>query len=384
MPASSDNPKWAEKRPSEDFYRILNPDGSLRGDRPAVDDAELLTWYRAMLRMRMFEGLSVRMQRRGELSVAASSRGEEAVGVGAAAALREGDWCFPSYRQMGALLYWKAPVDRMVATARGAPPEHTAKHLPLSAESVPRVSFAPYTVFLGASIPHAVGSALADKLNKRPIVTLAFLGDGATSEGDFYEGLNFAGVMQVPLVTIIQNNQWSISVPASRQTAAHTFAEKAVAVGIDYSRVDGNDVFAIYEKSREAVDRARRGKPSVIEAVTYRVGDHNTADASELYRGDEEASYWKTRDPVDRFEAYLVAAGLLNEAEKQRITAEMDTELRAAVTRGRQVPAPPVTLMFANHLMNPQGWSWKRQESEFQMELAGENPYQELNDELPS
>jgi pyruvate dehydrogenase E1 component alpha subunit len=369
--------RWSENRPAEDFHRVLAPDGTLVGKRPACSDEELVRWYRVMVETRMFEALTVRMQRRGEISVAGSSRGEEAVGVGAAAALQPGDWCYPSYRQMSAVHYWGVPLENVVAAMMSAPPEHIAEHLPLAAGAVPpAVQIVPYAVFLAASIPHAAGSALADKLNARRHVTLAFCGEGATSEGDFYEGINFAGALHVPLVVVVQNNQWCISVPAHRQSAVPTFAHKAMAAGLRHERVDGNDVLAVYQKTHEAVQRARDGnEPSLIEAVTYRMEDHNTADSAALYRGDTELDYWRTRDPVDRFERYLESTGLVAESARQRIAQEADARLRAAIARSRTVPVAPAELMFASHLLGAPGWSFERQRENLRSELAGRNPF---------
>jgi pyruvate dehydrogenase E1 component alpha subunit len=380
MPASDaaePDIRWSERRPPEDFYRLLMPDGTMVGERPACSDEELVRWYRVMVETRMFEALTIRMQRRGEISVAGSSRGEEAVGVGAAAALQPGDWCYPSYRQMSALHYCGVPLENVVAAMMSAPPEHIAEHLPLARGAAPpAVQLVPYAIFLAASIPHATGSALADKLNARRHVTLAFCGEGATSEGDFYEGINFAGALHVPLVVIVQNNQWCISVPAHRQSAVPTFAHKAVAAGLRHERVDGNDVFAVYQKTHDAVQRARDGDgPSLIEAVTYRMEDHNTADSAALYRRDPELDYWRTRDPVDRFERYLESTGLVTESDRQRIAAEADARLRAAIARSRTVPAAPAELMFANHLLGSPGWSFERQREHLRRELAGQSPF---------
>lgn len=373
--------RWGETRPPEDFYRVLDPDGTLRGKRPVASDVELLSWYRVLVETRVFEQLCIRMQRRGEVSVAASTLGEEAVGIGAAAALQAGDWCFPSYRQTSAFLLWNLPIDRMVAGLTGAPPEHINEQLPILDESPPLVHFVPYTVFLGASIPHAVGSAMADQLNARKTVTLAFVGDGATSEGDFYEGLNFAGVFKVPLVVIVQNNQWSISVPAHRQSAARTFAEKAVAVGLRHARVDGNDILAVYEKTKEAVDSARSGGgTTLIEAVTYRIGDHNTSDSADLYRGRQEVEYWQTLDPLERFERYMRALGLVNEDGKRTMMESASERFRAAIARARKLPPAPAALMFANHLIDRQGQSLRRQEAELADELGGRNPFASTDD----
>lgn len=370
------NARWEEKRPPEDFHRVLEPGGTLRGECPTSSDAEMLGWYRAFVETRLFEQHCIRMQRRGEVSVAASTLGEEAVGIGATAALQAGDWCFPSYRQTSAFLLWKLPIDRIVAGLLGASPEQISEHLPILDESMPVVHFVPYTVFLAASIPHAVGSAMADRLNARSTVTLAFVGDGATSEGDFYEGLNFAGVFNVPLVIIVQNNQWSISVPAHRQTAARTFADKAVAAGVRHARVDGNDVFAIYEKTREAVDRARSGAgPSLIEAVTYRMGDHNSSDSAGLYRGEQEVDYWRAQDPLERLERYMRSVGLVNDHTKRTMTEDANERFRAAIARARKVPATSAALMFANHLIDQPGWIFRRQQAELSDELEGKNPF---------
>ncbi len=374
--------KWAEVRPSEDYFRILNPDGSVQGKLPGVSNQELLRWYEALVETRTFEAMASRLQRRGVLSVAASSRGEEAVGVAAAAALQPGDWLFPAYRQLSAMLYWKTPVDRVMAGLMGNAPEHIREHLPLPVEQAPTVNIMPYPIFLGAYIPLAVGCALADRLNGRPQVSLAFLGEGSTSEGDFHDGLNFAGILNTPCVIIVQNNQWSISVPASRQTAAATFAQKAVAYGLPHERVDGNDVFAVYDKVKQAVDRARAGGgATLIEAVTYRMLDHNSADSSAVYRTEDEAEYWKALDPVERFEKYLLVNGILDAAAKARIEADMEARLREQIDRGRAVPPTPAESMFLSHLHGEPGWSERHQRAELACELAGGNPFMDFTGE---
>jgi pyruvate dehydrogenase E1 component alpha subunit len=374
--------KWREARPREDYLRILNPDGSVNGAVPQVADEELLRWYRAFIETRLLETLGLRLQRRGVLSVAGTSLGEEACGLGAAAALRPGDWLHPSYRQTSALLYWGVPVDRMMASLLGHAPEHIAQHLPIPPDLAPKVRLTPYPIFLGANVPLATGVAFADKLNNRPNVSLVFIGEGATSEGDFHDGLGLAGVLKLPCVVVVQNNQWSISVPSSRQTAAETFAQKAVAHGLPSHRVDGNDVFAVYAAVQEAVDRARRGEgASVVEAVTYRMMDHNSADSASIYRTDEEVEYWKSLDPLDRFERYLVARGLLDDALKQQVRDEAEPQLRAAISRARAVPPTPPESMFLNHLNGDPGWTFRHQQRECAVELAGGNPFVDFTGE---
>lgn len=368
--------KWPERRPDEDFERILAPDGSLLSDAPQVSDEDLLHWHHVMVKTRLLEDMTVRLQRRGVFSVAAGGPGEEAAGLGAAAALRAGDWIHPSYRQNSALLFWNLPIDRMLGGALGHAPEHVRAHVPLDDAAAPQVRITPYAVFLGANIPLAAGTALSDKLNQTENVTLAFIGEGSTSEGDFHDGLGLAGVLAVPLVVVIVNNQWSISIPASRQTAADTFAQKAVAHGIPHRRVDGNDVFAVYEATRCAVDHARKGGgPTVIEAVTYRMTDHNTADAAVRYRDDGELEYWAGLDPLARFETYLTGRGLIDADFKTRQQASIDQELRASLDIALRIPPTPAETMFLNHLHGDGGWSHEHQMRELAAELAGQNPF---------
>lgn len=367
--------KWPERRPTDDFERLLLPDGTVASELPDVGDEELLRWHEAMRKTRLLEEMTVKLQRRGVFSVSGGGPGEEATAL-AAAALSAGDWLHPSYRQNASLIYWGVPIDRMLGSALGHAPEHVRAHLPVAPEDLPKIKTTPYAVFLGAHIPVAVGTALADKLNKRGHVSLAFIGEGATSLGDFHDGLGLAGVLKTPLVVVIVNNGWSISIPANRQTAAETFAQKAVAHGIPYRRVDGNDVFAVYAATKAAVDAARAGEgPFVIEAVTYRMTDHNTADQANLYRDEVELQHWAALDPLDRFEAYLTGRGLIDADYTAAQKARIDTELREAVDRALDIPPTPASTMFLNHLNGEEGWHVRHQQEELAVELAGGNPF---------
>lgn len=371
--------KWQEQDPPEDYRQILDPDGELVGDPPDIDEETLMRMYRTMVQTREFEQKTLNMQRQGEISIIARSTGEEAVAVGSAAALSEGDWCFPSYRQSGALSYWGVPMDRSLANLMGAEPETINEHLPPEGE--PPVSFTPVYVPLAVNVTNAVGSAMVDRFRGTDAVSMSYIGDGSTSEGDFHEALNFAGVFDAPAVTIIQNNQWAISVPTQRQTAAETFAQKAVAHGIPHDRVDGNDILAVYEASQEAVDRARSGEgPSLIEAVTYRMVEHNTADEESVYRTDEKREDWEERDPIDRLEVYLMDEGILDEDDPERIREEVREEIQAAVDRARQVPVSDPETMFEHHL-HDETWNRSHQREELQAELAGENPFTDFTGE---
>lgn len=367
--------EWEERRPSNDYHRVLAPDGSLTGTPPPLDDDELVKMYRAFIQTRVFEEKIFNLQRRGELSIIARSLGEEATPVGSMAALEPDDWCFLSYRQVAGLFYWDLPTAQYISGLMGYEPETRREHLPFDADDEPAINLSPVYVPIASNIPNAVGAGMVDSFTDSDVVTMAYIGDGATSEGDFYEGLNFAGVFEVPLVTICQNNQWGISIPSHRQSAADSFARKAEAVGIPHTRVDGNDVLAVYEKTEEAVDRARTGGgPTLIECVTYRIVDHNTADEDAVYRGKTEKEYWKQRDPVERFETYLRSENLLDDEKIASIETEMRNKVAEAVNLARDIPRSDPGRMFDNQL---RGLSreLERQRQELRAELDGRNPF---------
>jgi len=371
--------QWSEQRPSEEFYRVLDPDGEVVSEPPDVEEETLRRLYRTMVESRLFDEKTLSMQRRGEVSIIARSTGEEAVSTGSAAALAEGDWCFPSYRQTPAGLYWGARKDRGVAALMGAEPETIEEHLPLEGE--PPVNFTPIYVPLAVNVTNAVGSAMTDRFRGDDVVSMSYIGDGSTSQGDFHEALNFAGVFEAPAVTICQNNQWAISVPAHRQTATETFAEKAAAHGVPHERVDGNDVLAVYERSRAAVEQARQGGgPSFIEAVTYRMVEHNTADEESIYRDADEREYWEEKDPIDRFETYLLDQGVLEPNEPDDLREELRDEIQAAVNRAREVPVSDPETMFENHL-HDSTWKREHQRAELRAERRGENPFTDFTGE---
>jgi TPP-dependent pyruvate/acetoin dehydrogenase alpha subunit len=370
--------KWPEQTPDDeaDVYQILAPDGTLEGDIPDLSSEDLLEMYRAFVLTRAFEDKIFRMQRRGEISIITRSIGEEATPLGSLAALEPGDWCFPSYRQAAGFFYWDFPVERAIAFYMDIEPGNIEASLSLGPEADPDVNFAPVYVPLAANIPNAAGSAMYDAFSEdTDVVSLAYIGEGATSEGDFHEGLNFAGVFEAPVVTICQNNQWAISVPAERQTAAATFAQKAEAHGIPHELVDGNDVLAVYERTKAAVDRARRGEgPFLLECVTYRRGEHNSSDEPNVYRRDGVPDYWAERDPLDRFETYLLEESILSHDKIEAIEAAEQERVQEAADRVREIPVSDPEEMFANHLQGSH-WKARHQRLELRAELAGENPF---------
>lgn len=298
----------------------------------------LVPLYRAMVLTRLFDAKATALQRTGRLGTYASSIGQEAVGVGTAAAMAEGDVLLPSFREQAALfwrgvtllemlLYWGG--DERGSDFRG-----------------PRHDF-PICVPVASHAPHAAGVALAMQLRREPRVAVCVLGDGATSKGDFYEALNWAGVSRLPLVFVINNNQWAISTPRARQSAAQTLAQKAVAAGFDGEQVDGNDVIAVREVVAQAVARARGGGgPALVEALTYRLGDHTTADDASRYRDDAEVSRHWPEEPIARLRAHLTSAHGWTAHDEEALTRDCTAEVEAATTSYLATPPQPPEAMF--------------------------------------
>ncbi|WP_442756234.1 pyruvate dehydrogenase (acetyl-transferring) E1 component subunit alpha [Methylocystis sp. JAN1] len=324
--------------PQIDLLRYLSPEGApLSGSLP-VDDETLEKLYFAMTRTRVFDGKAIALQRTGQLGTFASALGQEAVGVGVASAMERCDALVPSYRDHGAqfvrgmsmtecLLYWGGDE-------RG------------SDFQAPRFDF-PNCVPVATQIAHAVGAAYAFKLRREDRVVVTFVGDGGTANGAFYEALNMAGVWNVPVVIVINNNGWAISTPRSLESAAQTLAQKGVAAGVECRQVDGNDVAAVYEIARRAVAKARAGEgPTLIEALTYRLGDHTTADDATRYRDQEVVRREWTREPIARLRAYLIAKGLWSKDREAALLKQCSEEVEAAVAAYLATPVQSCDAMF--------------------------------------
>lgn len=308
--------------------QLIAPDGTptsssaasrYRRDLPP----ETLAWlYETMVVTRDLDGEFVNLQRQGELALFASCRGQEAAQIGAAACLRKTDWLFPQYREIGAFLVRGITPAQIAAVWRGK--WHGG--LGFTDKCV-----APIAIPIGTHGLHAVGAAMAAQRLGEDSVTLAFVGDGATSAGDVHEALNFAAVYRAPCVFLVQNNQWAISVPVSAQMAGPSIAHRAIGYGIPGVRVDGNDVLACFAVTAEAAQRARDGGgPTLIEAVTYRMGPHTTSDDPNRYRSREEVQQWAARDPIARYRTYLQSAGVWTERLEERVRAR-SKRLRADV-----------------------------------------------------
>jgi 2-oxoisovalerate dehydrogenase E1 component alpha subunit len=323
-----------------EYRQYLDSEGRVLQTLPefARDPKQLAELYRHMVLARTFDQKMLALQRTGQLGTFASCIGKEAADVGVASAMRAEDTLLVTYREMAAqllrgvsmlelLLYWGG--DERGSNYAG-----------------PRGDF-PICITIAAHCCHAVGVAYAIKLRREPRVAVCMVGDGATSKGEFYEGLNGAGTWQLPLVFVICNNQWAISVPRKTQSAAATLAQKAIAAGIPGIQVDGNDVIAVRQAAEEAIERARAGGgPSVIEAVTYRLADHTTADDASRYRSaDELAQAWK-HEPIGRLRHYLIEVGAWNKQEEESLIKSCAERVQGATQAYLEHASPAPEQMF--------------------------------------
>lgn len=320
---------------------ILDKDGNVdKALEPKLDDAKLLHAYKTMVLTRTADDKAVRLQRQGRLGAYPPSRGQEASQIGPALALEKGDWLVWAFREMGALLLQGVPLWRLYLYWMG-----NEEGSVLEGD----INATPSTVPVGSQIPHAAGISYAIKYRKEGKVVLCYFGDGATSEGDFHEGLNFAGTMRTPAVFVCQNNQWAISVPRKLQTASPTLAQKACAYGFKGILVDGNDVLALYAAVKEAVDRARKGEgPTLIESFTYRMGDHTTSDDATRYREAQEMAHWAARDPISRFKVYMEGKGLWDGRMEKEWTGEASRIVEEAVKKAEGHAPPTLDDVFAH------------------------------------
>lgn len=312
-----------------DTLSVLAEGGSVDQDlMPDLEGELLKRLHRTMLLSRRFDERLLTLQKQGRIGTFAPAIGQEAAQIGAAACLRDEDWMVPSYRDSAASLWRGTSMSGLMLYDAGwnegnEPPEGQ-RDLPIC-------------VPVGSQIPHAVGLAYASRLRESGEATLVFFGDGATSEGDFHEALNFAGVHQLPVLFCCQNNQYAISTPIELQTQSRSFAQKAIAYGVSGIQVDGNDILAMYMACSEAIDRARSGEgPTMIEAVTYRLSVHTTADDPSVYREEEEVQQWKKKDPIDRFQKYLISQEILAKDDVEELEKKIEQEIDQAWDEAEQ------------------------------------------------
>ncbi|SFS98977.1 pyruvate dehydrogenase (acetyl-transferring) E1 component subunit alpha [Halostagnicola kamekurae] len=308
--------------------QVLSEDETVDNELlPELTDNELLSIYEQMKRSRRLDERAIALQRRGELGTYAPAIGQEAAQVGTAFALGENDWLVPSFREQSALLVHGTPPHKILKYAKGM--EEGAE--------IPRENGTlPPAIPVGTQPLHAVGIGWGEALQGRENIAITYFGDGATSEGDVYEAMNLAGVYDAQTVFVCQNNRYAISTGTEKQTAAETFAQKAVAAGIEGIQVDGNDVLGVYCVAKEAVDKARRGEPVFIEALTYRRSMHTTSDDPSAYREVEEESEWRARDPILRFQVFLENRGLLDNETEDAIDDRIEDELTSAIDEANE------------------------------------------------
>jgi len=346
----------------------------------AVDEATAVELYRDMVRAREFDERAVALQRRGWMSGYPPFRGQEASQVGTAHALAARDWLAPTYRSNALQIARGVPMSDVLLFRRGHPEFHSDHDLPHLPQAVPIATQVPHAVGVGMALNYRRGDLVSDAEedtggdgagdadDRRPrsaldtrdtpaaigpdappadrTAVLCYLGDGATSEGDFHEGLNFAGVFDAPVLFLCENNGWAISLPRERQTASATLAGKASAYGFDGGRVDGNDPIAVFEFVRAALETARSGEPVLVESLTYRMGAHTTSDDPSRYREEPDLPEWRTRDPLERYEEYLREEGVVDDETVAAAATAAAEELDAAIEAAEAVPDPPASAVF--------------------------------------
>ncbi len=351
-------------KPKVEWLSILDGNGKVDESLdPKLDADQSIYLYRLMLITRRLDERCLNMQRQGRIGTYGPCRGQEAAHCGAAIAMERTDWAVHAFREPGSFYHRGWPLETFLKFWGGyeegcCPPEG--------------VNDTPIAVPIATQTLHAMGIAWGMKLRGDPHAVVCYCGDGATSEGDFHEAMNFAGVYHLPVVFMVQNNHWAISLPRESQTASETLAQKALAYGFDGLQLDGNDVLAVFAGTKEALERARGGGgPTMIEAITYRLTAHTTADDPTKYRSQEEVQRWEKLDPIPRYQIYLMGRGVLDQRLIEEIEADAKAEVAAAVKRyeadGTADPIDCFDFLFAQLPAE-----LKQQRKEFQAALEQE------------
>jgi len=349
----------------DDIFTVLDADGNAKAATdPKLPKQLVVRMYRAMLRTRVIDERLIKLQRQGRIGFHIGSLGEEACIIASAAALRDEDWILPCYREFGALLWRGMPlqtyVDNMYGNSgdpvqgRQMPDHYTARHLKFGSVSSP----------IGTQMTQAVGLGKAAQMKGKDEVVGVYFGEGATSSNDFHTGMNFAGVMKAPVIFLCRNNRWAISVPSEKQTASHTFADKAIAYGMPGVRCDGNDPLATYKTVRDAVERASRGEgPTLIEMLTYRMGGHSTSDDPRAYRAEGEVDGWRRMDPLHRTRLHLEKIGAWDAAQEDAYETEVKTALEACIQAAEKTAPPALETLF-DGVYEEKPWHLQEQQAE--------------------
>ena len=328
-------PKKVLKEFKVEYLQVLDEEGNCdEALMPKLSNDEIKKLYEMLVLVRVFDQKAFNMQRQGRLGTYIQFKGQEACQVGSAFALQDNDFIFPMYRNSGLLIARKHPIVQVLQYWSGDE---------RGLRSPQNVNNFPIAIPVATQVPHAVGAGFAAKLRGTKQVAAVYFGEGATSKADFHEAMNFAGVFNVPVVFICENNQYAISVPRKKQTYAETIAQKAVAYGFEGIQIDGMDIFAVYKAAKDAVEKARNGNgPTLIECFTYRMCDHSTSDDASKYRSKEELEQWAKKDPIERLEKYMRKKKLLDDSFKESILNRSKDIIEKAVTEFEKItPADP-------------------------------------------
>lgn len=335
---------------SEAVMSVLREDGVVHGAVPDIAPDTLLHAYRTMVLTRHLDERAMRLQRAGRIGFTVPNKGVEAVQIGSAAALRASDWIFPSYRDFGMALYHGVPVEHMLHGMFCNAHDHSkGRQMPVHYTFVDPIRFVSISSPIGTHIPQAVGAARAAQQRGEDTAFLTSFGDGGTSSLGFHSGLVFAGVWKSPVIFLCQNNGWAISCPADKQTGSDGFAVKGEGYGIPGVQVDGNDFLAVYTVVSAAVARARAGQgPTLIEAITMRMGGHSSSDDPTKYVPAEVLESWAKKDPIVRFEKYLRGRGLLDDQQVRDALASAEAQVASAIEAAEKAPLPNTESIFSD------------------------------------
>ncbi|EKN68509.1 pyruvate dehydrogenase (acetyl-transferring) E1 component subunit alpha [Schinkia azotoformans] len=328
-------------------FQVLNEEGQIVNQEamPALSDDQLKELMRRMVYTRVLDQRSISLNRQGRLGFYAPTAGQEASQLGSQFALEKEDWILPGYRDVPQLIWHGLPLHKAFLFSRG---HYVGNQMPEGVNALPP------QIIIAAQIIQATGVALGLKKRGKKAVAITYTGDGGSSQGDFYEGLNFAGAYNAPAIFVVQNNQFAISTPVEKQTAAKTIAQKAIAVGFPGIQVDGMDILAVYAAVKEARDRAINGEgPTLIETITYRYGPHTMAgDDPTRYRTEELTNEWEKKDPIVRFRKFLEGKGLWSKEEEEKVIEQAKEDIKAAIKKTDETPKQKVTdlidIMYEN------------------------------------
>jgi len=368
-------PKKTVYKAKVDYLQILDEQGRLdeRLAKEGLSDEQVVNLYEHMSVCRQYDEVAFKLQRSGRMGTYPQNKGQEAIAAAALAVQRD-DWIVPCYRENAALFLHGLPMEKILLHWMG---DERGNQIPENVRCLP------IAIPIGTHMLHAVGLAWAAKLRQEDRVAMTIFGDGATSEGDFHEAMNFAATLKAPTVFVCQNNQWAISVPRSKQTASETIAQKGLAYGAEAVQVDGNDIFAIHKACMDAVDLARKeGRVTLIETLTYRLGDHTTADDARRYREASELETWSAKDPLTRVRLYLEGKGLWDEQKQSDLEQRAKKTVNEVARRAEGIEKPSSNDMFDSTFAELPA-ELRRQRDTMRTNSLGQDPQQETLRQRP-